>query len=109
MGIRSHDVYFTVSSGGTESEHVHVSQAEKVSLWIPPITSGQMFLSVSPSHVGSYYRVQNSAGNSDQAYDVANGGVVLALADKFAGLSHMKVEFGTAQTDTRTMVLMCKV
>lgn len=109
MSLTAHNVYFTISSGQTISDDVHVSKAEKVSLYVPVISSAQLMLKVSHAHTGDFYRVQNTAGNSDQAYDVAAGGVVLALADKFAGLSHVKVEFSAAQTDVRTMVLMCKV
>jgi len=109
MGITAHNVYFTISSGQTLSEGVHVANAEKVSVYVPPVTSGQMYLKVNHAHTGTFFRVQNVAGNSDQAFDVAAGSVVLALADKFAGLSHVKVEMQNAQTDVRTLVLMCKV
>lgn len=101
-GYRTQLLHFNINSGETLSDEIHVGASRFITLYVPTVNSCTMYLRSAPTHTGSFYRLQNAAGAADDTWDIGTGLKVLAFAERFTALDHIKFETGVAQTDTRS-------
>jgi len=101
--------HISIASGGTETAAFVVAKASHASIWCPVVNSGNWFLKASFNTTSAnYLRIQNATGSGNYAFLVEAGSKVFPLDDLITAHVNLKIETDTAQTDTRSFVVVTK-
>jgi len=115
--VRNQIQQISVLSGSTlTSSWFGVAGAQLLGLHLPEVDSCVLYVQAAATAIaadptsGDFARVANPAGSGDFTINTTSGSpLALALTEVLHPFTFARLEFGAAQTDTRTATLIQKV
>ena len=106
MANNDERLFLAVPSGYVVSNYVAIANVDGIgSVWIPAVTSCQMFLQGSwDTTSANFHRIQNTIGTSTFCMLAADGSKVFPVLSANIGMPYVRLESSVTQTDTRTCV-----
>jgi hypothetical protein len=109
MANRVQTLYTTIASGTQVSGTVPLIGGRLFGLWVPVITSAQVFLRGSfDATSANFLRLTNPAGSGDWTFAAGPGSKAVTLQDPAFPFPYLRIETSVAQTDVRTLVVVVK-
>mgnify|MGYP001562557148 CR=1 FL=1 len=109
---RFKETVVTIPLSGFVSGGVAFTGGTLISLWVPTVTSVQMFVQVPPGSLdqasASWVRLQNALGSGDFTIAAGPGSKAFTLTDVLKDIPYFRFESSLAQSAVRSLALMSK-
>jgi hypothetical protein len=102
-------LFATIPLSGTLSQIVNIRGAREVGVWVPAVTSGNVFPQVSFSgEPATFVRAQNAAGSGDFTLAAADGLRGFTLTAAAMPFLFVRFESAVPQTAVRSLAVVVK-